>query len=468
MSRRVAFVGHHGSTFLFLDVFERLRQAGAVDPHPGFITFNRYWVKRITARFPSAVVAVFPTQVQWSWKKLLNGHEPLDDSAGFERAWKLDKILRHRRADEVGVLWNLTVRACEKFLDDARPAFVFTELLQTLPCLALFRACQRRQIPFIQLVSSRIQGRFDCFLGESGTPLGIDVSRSPSAEALEEAAAVIARVVDAGYRGPSYIQSYLGRRKLFKASDIKKGIQYVAEQVGGGWMEPTRPGLLHPIVSKFSGMGASKRFLDRSVFKTADDVRALPGKKLLFALHVTPESSTDLWAPDHNDMLVTVNRILANMPETWTLVLKEHPSAVFLQRNPAELAALVGLPRTILVSPFESNDKLLKECGVILVINSTLGWEAMIKGFPVISIGHPFYELSGETLVCDPISTLGEKLAEAASFRPDPDRVKRFVAAYIDSSDPGAPDNPLMYPYALEPGNVDHLAVALQRRFLYF
>jgi len=196
-----------------------------------------------------------------------------------------------------------------------------------------------------------------------------------------------------------------------------------------------------------------------------EDVRQLKGKKLLFPLHVTPEASTDVWAPQFNDMLQTATRIVEHLPPDWTLVMKEHPTAIYLQRNPSELEALRALPRSILVSPLASNEELLKEC-VLLVISSTLGLEALVKGYPLITLGKPFFDASGNTLALDDFARLPEVLRDVLHFKPAPLKTERFIARYFDCTNPGNPVNPQLFPNLKSQIKEDLIAEDFASRFL--
>ncbi len=463
---KIAYIGHHGTTELYLQVHRHLLGQGLADHAPGFLTFNGYWKRRIQRVYPGAFVSLFPNALEWA---LMRTGKDIHDigSQEFLRAWKIDKVLRHRAQTEVAPLWNQTLSRCARFMDAFKPDLIISEQIQTLPCYATYTECKKRSIRFVQIIGSRLKNRFQFHLNEDSAPYGLDFQTPLPAASLAFADSYVQRIRDTSYTSPyAHLDAVRERTSLVKWSHIPKVLHYFAEQALGGILEPTSPSVFHPFISKWRSQKIKFQHRDPRFFKGISDVREIKGPKLFFPLHVTPEASTDLWAPQYNNMLETVRGITSQLPAGWTLVMKEHPWSVFIQRNVKELSALKSLERSVLVSPGTSNDELLKECRALVVINSTLGIEAMIKGHPVITLGHPFYDLSGNTLPCSSLENLPQMIERARTFRPDPHKNVAFIAAYHAATTPGNPFNPSLIDNCLEPDNVRQIAEGIADRFL--
>jgi hypothetical protein len=259
---------------------------------------------------------------------------------------------------------------------------------------------------------------------------------------------------------------FVNKKIRFKKSDITKTWYYLLEQVQGGIFEPTSWPFWHPFVAKLRAFAVSRTHQKSDAFSTLEDLRALKGKKLLFPLHVTPEASTDTWAPKFNNMLETAQNLIQNLPAGWTLAMKEHPSSIYLQRNQGELKALRALPRSIFLSPLISNNELVPECNMSLVVNGTFGLEMMTKGLPVVTLGNPFYDLSGNTLPCPDVKNLSRVLMQAENFHADQQKSERFIARYYDCTHPGDPSNPELFGGVITQENTRRIADGFQQRFL--
>ena len=91
------------------------------------------------------------------------------------------------------------------------------------------------------------------------------------------------------------------------------------------------------------------------------------------------------------------------------------------------------------VRPHTSSHELIKEAEAIAVISSTVGVEALLYEKPVLTIGQPFYSGYGITVDVDSFRELRAAVPALLRFRPDPERIRRFLGAAMRATDPGAP-----------------------------
>jgi hypothetical protein len=119
-------------------------------------------------------------------------------------------------------------------------------------------------------------------------------------------------------------------------------------------------------------------------------------------------------------------------------VLTEHPMSV--GRN--ELGFLRRIRRganVVLVEPHTSSHDLIRDAAGVAVISSTVGLEALLYDKPVLTLGQPFYAGYGVTIDVDSFAELRERVPELLRFRPDPERITRFLHAAMRACRPGAP-----------------------------
>jgi hypothetical protein len=157
-----------------------------------------------------------------------------------------------------------------------------------------------------------------------------------------------------------------------------------------------------------------------------------------FPLHVTDDYKIRKVIPHCEDQASLVEQVADALPAGHDLVLKEHPMSV--GRNSLRLLRrLRTRPNVRLVRPRTSSHELIKGAEAVAVISSTVGLEALLYEKPVLTLGQPFYSGYGVTLDVDSFRELRAKVPELLRFRPDPERIRRFLHAAMRACRPGAP-----------------------------
>ena len=165
----------------------------------------------------------------------------------------------------------------------------------------------------------------------------------------------------------------------------------------------------------------------------------VPGRRFLYLpLHVADDYKLIGHYPQWADQAGLVERVAAALPADLDLVVKEHP----LSHGRNTLALLRRIARTDrvhLVHPHASSHALLQASEGVVVLGSTVGLESLLYEKPVLTLGRPFYAGYGVTLDVDAAGDLHGPLARLSTFRPDPERTRRFLHAAWRSCYPGAP-----------------------------
>lgn len=164
-----------------------------------------------------------------------------------------------------------------------------------------------------------------------------------------------------------------------------------------------------------------------------------PGRPFVyFPLHVTDDYKIKSVIPHCVDQASIVEQVADALPQGYDLVLKEHPMAI--GRNPLGLLRrLRGRENVRLVQPYTSSHELIRRAQAVAVISSTVGLEALLYEQPVLTIGRPFYAGLGVTLDVDSFAELRTQVPALLRFRPDPERIARFLHAAMERCRPGAP-----------------------------
>lgn len=171
-----------------------------------------------------------------------------------------------------------------------------------------------------------------------------------------------------------------------------------------------------------------RKFLTSFYFKTG---QSLNKKYIFFPLQLQPEESTDIWGKWYSNQIATVEYISKALPLNYKLYVKEHKVAVGKREGLFSCYdKLRRLPNVVLIHPFEDSHNLIKNADLIIVISGTVGWEALLYGKPVITLGNVFYNNSG---LVHKVSNLGE-LKKAIrrllkNYQLDKDKLLKYILA---------------------------------------
>jgi hypothetical protein len=159
-----------------------------------------------------------------------------------------------------------------------------------------------------------------------------------------------------------------------------------------------------------------------------------------FPLHVTDDYKIRGVIPHCEDQASLVEQVSDALPPGYDLVLKEHPMSIG-RNGLGMLRRLVKRENVRLVEPWTSSHELIRASSGVAVIGSTVGLEALLYARPVLTLGQPFYAGFGVTLDVDSFSEITEKVPALLQFRPDRERILRFLDAAMRACYPGVPGN---------------------------
>ncbi len=158
---------------------------------------------------------------------------------------------------------------------------------------------------------------------------------------------------------------------------------------------------------------------------------------LLYPLHYHPESSTSIHCGSYLNELDVIRNIAFNLPEKLKLYVKDHPSA-WGYPELSFYKKLKDMPNVDLVSPAAPTKELIKHAQAIITLTSTVGYEALLMGKPVILFGSTFYENHRNVFkVTNPnllYSLINDALREKSWSYPLNSYNHSFVSAYYLST----------------------------------
>ena len=157
-----------------------------------------------------------------------------------------------------------------------------------------------------------------------------------------------------------------------------------------------------------------------------------------FPLHVVDDYKIKRILPAYADQAAIVDQVARSLPHGYDLVIKEHPMSI--GRNPIGLLRRLKQASNVrLVAPHTSSHELIGRSQAVVVISSTVGLEALLHTRPVLTLGRPFYAGMGVTLDADAPADIVELVPAVLDFRPDRERILRFLHAAMRRCYAGAP-----------------------------
>ncbi len=318
------------------------------------------------------------------------------------------------------------IRALERVLDAVRPDVLIPEVGNETIRVASHLIGVERRIPVLFLLYTIFPAPLRLYVDTLHAPIcTADDLRALSAEETAVVAAFTSEFIARAQpiREHRRVPLEWRRVRLFLGHLQRKR----GEDRDNDYLQPWR--LLTSNVSEWARARAARPFYDR-----LDPSRP----SVYFPLHVTDDYKIRRIIPHCEDQLSLVEQVADTLPPGIDLVLKEHPMSV--GRNSLRLLRrLRARPNVRLVAPGHSSHDLIRRAEAVVVISSTVGLEALLYKKPVLTLGQPFYGGFGVTLDVDSFHELREAVPAVLRFRPDSDRIERFLHAAMRACLPGAP-----------------------------
>lgn len=180
-----------------------------------------------------------------------------------------------------------------------------------------------------------------------------------------------------------------------------------------------------------------RRFI-RQIFDTKKlakypSLSSLKDKRFVFyPLHHEPETGLYLASPEFTNQIEAITAISRSLPADVFLVVKEHLKPI--GRRPRDYyERICSLPNVVMLNCYDQGIEIVEAALATVTINGTSGFEAAIKGRPVISFCRsPMYAaMKHVKLISDMGNPLREALAAATDPEFDRERAKSEAAKFV-------------------------------------
>lgn len=302
----------------------------------------------------------------------------------------------------------------EKILTDSKTEVVITSVVANISTLIISKVCEKLEIPYFNIASTRFPDRFVAYRGHFQREI---VEISPIEDQHIQSAKKLVNSFIKGQSKPSWVGSGPVVKKLSFiniASFIKRINPYKFYRKTFLLDDFNDPLIgIPPISSRikiFFLKNKRKNFYNS--LKFINDISDLDF--YFYPLHVDPEASTSVLAPEWIDQLDLIKKIRINMPAQKQLLVKEHP-AMIGYRDESFYKRISRIPGVSFVKTDIDSFKLISYASLTVTITGTAAFEASLLKRNSFQFGKTnFSDLPGIHCFNGDIETLNEqfKLAE--------------------------------------------------------
>ncbi len=112
---------------------------------------------------------------------------------------------------------------------------------------------------------------------------------------------------------------------------------------------------------------------------------------VLYALHMQPESSIDVFGSYFADQVVLIEQIARSLPATHDLYVKAHPDDVD-GRPLSFYRRLKTIPGVKIIDPRMDSRPLMRTCDLVFTVSGTIAYEAGLLQIPAITFARNFFQ----------------------------------------------------------------------------
>lgn len=176
---------------------------------------------------------------------------------------------------------------------------------------------------------------------------------------------------------------------------IKKGIPTLFKQRNKS-IENSRSSILNYAILRLKANAYKNKLKNYYNSLVAEPDFTVP--YIIFNLHYQPELTSSPSGDIFVDQNLCIDVLVKNIPANYWIYVKEHPTQFYAHtvgqtsRIPEFYDDILSNPRVRLLPLDADPFTLFKHSMAVATVTGTSGWEAMVKGKPVISFGLTWYE----------------------------------------------------------------------------
>ena len=157
-------------------------------------------------------------------------------------------------------------------------------------------------------------------------------------------------------------------------------------------------------------------------------------KIIYFPLHMEQERSLLIDAPFFTNQLEVIKHVVKSLPIGYELLVKEHPFMKFRGwREISEYKEMMNLPNVKMIHHSVNSLDLIKNCKLVISINSTAGFEAAFYEKPSINFQRRGYSILSSSFVVNEINELPQLIRKALQTKVNPNELDVYVQSIMEN-----------------------------------
>src|SRR3989338_1862162 len=179
-------------------------------------------------------------------------------------------------------------------------------------------------------------------------------------------------------------------------------------------------------------------------------------KYIYYPLHINPEYSTQIQGTMWLDQVTLIELLAKSIPFDWKVYVKEHPGTLVARTRPLSFyKRLKKIPNVAIVPIDADMHTLIINAQMVAVITGTSGWEAILRGKPLITFADNMWDVLRLSRKCCNVETLSKDIYDELRRIKDihtnerKKRIVSFLAAMLEHSFEVSYPNQFVY---TEPG----------------
>ncbi len=371
---------------------------------------------------------------------------------GARYALRLDYAPAFSRDDVLSIV-ETTLARIERLFDEDRPDAVVSFVCTTAAEYSAWLVARDHGVPFVNLRPSRV-GNLLTLGTTPSEPSELvraayeALDRRPDEAAIAAARATLARLrsEDGRYEGTLAISREApavanARARRRSPLDLVRGAANVVREEAAVRRAPRGdhhvPGpIVAALYSRWLNPRLARKVNGRFGKRYVSPEEAATAPYAFFPLHTEPEVTLLVYSRPYTNQIEVARNVARSLPVGTTLLVKEHPAAMG-KRPLAYYEKLLQIPNVRLADPGVPPAQYLDQADVVATIAGSVGFEAIVRRRPVVTLGHTPYEILPPTMVkrvAEP-----ERLADAIrslldGHAHDESALERYVAAVMRHS----------------------------------
>lgn len=349
-------------------------------------------------------------------------------------SFAMDRFLKYRFTHDARLeILGKEISFWSRILDTYKPDLIYNEVCTMEWVEVLYIESKKRNIPYVTFLSGSKLGK----IYHLDTPFNSEINKKrwDSVVVSEENVANAIEFVN---------DTILKKQKPFYAQGPKNNKLKVFFQALHYWVDAKYRRLkslnkfFYEDYYSYSCINLKRVWL--SLYEHHDYLNDLEGKEyLFFPLHYEPEATISYFCEFNSDQAFLIGNISRCLKTDQILVVKEHPQqlGMLLTKRFQEVkkanANIVYLPGDI------SSIDVINKCKAIVTITGTAGYEGLMIGKPVFTLGKVFYNACSEVTHIENMYDLKKIIRDEKYKYPQKEKVIEFVARFMSLQLDGNP-----------------------------